>query len=114
MRQTTRKLGREGGVVVSAARARARAPPLPPPTHEISALMNLPYVNTEPLSVNESVSNALSLPPKMAEMRGVMNEVTIASISLVNAAPTTKATARSTTLPQMMKSRKPPHAAVGH
>ena len=67
--------------------------------------MNEPYLNALPLIVN--VSAEKSGWPKIAAMSGVRMLATNAVITAPKAAPMTTATARSTTLPRMMKSRNP-------
>ena len=73
--------------------------------NEITALMKDPYRNSLWLIVN--VSAEKSGLPKMAAISGVRMSATKAVITAPKAAPMTTATARSTTLPRMMKSRNP-------
>ena len=75
--------------------------PVHPPVHPTRK----PTLNSDLLMVKPTFSKWA--PPQMAEMRGVMNDATVASTSLENAPPTTKATAMSTMLPRSKKSRKP-------
>lgn len=71
---------------------------------EIKALINNPYWNLDP---NTTKYSSFELPVPIIPIKGVMNAATNALIKSLKAPPTTIATAKSTTLPLRIKSRKP-------
>src|SRR6266536_2224678 len=74
-------------------------------TNAITAFRKSPYRNFELLMVKYRL--AKSGLPNMAATSGVIRSLTRAGTTVANAAPMTKAMARSTTLPRRRNSRKP-------
>jgi len=78
----------------------------------IKASMKSPYGKVDPLTVNVRFL-ASSVVSPIIPKRGVRKAVTKASIRSLKAPPTTRATARSTTLPLRMKDLKPAIYSLG-
>ncbi len=79
----------------------------------MTAVMNAPNRNFAPLASTIQTLLKSGL-PKMAAMSGEMTSSTSAFTTRPKAAPMTTATARSTTLPRMMKSLKPLSMTASH